>query len=99
MEKEDKDEPDFSSLNKYFRDDDLAVKKEIKVVKTIIEDVSISESTFRHYESEEFGREIDSEEESSNINSKKISSEKKEFLKSLDNDGLNLDTCSSINKD
>ena len=48
------EEHDFSSLNKYFKDEDLIDKTEsVKVVKTIIEDISAAESSFRDYESEE----------------------------------------------
>jgi len=94
MEKEE-EEPDFSSLNKYFKDDDSTKTEEIKVVKTIIEDVSIS--SFESYDRNE-NREDDYREEESS-NPKKISPEKKEFLKSMEDDGLNLDTCANVNRD
>ena len=96
MEEEDlsEEEHDFSSLNKYFKDDD-SINAPDKIVKTIVEDVSVS--AFDSYDKDE-NQEIDYAEEESN-NPKEISLEKKEFLKSLEEDGLNLDACVNLNRD
>jgi|SRR3989344_8501524 len=93
------EEHDFSSLNKYFKDEDLIDKTEsVKVVKTIIEDISVVESSFGDYESEE---EIETQDIDCNIkeNSSKVSLERKKFLEDLGGESLTLDTCRNVNKD
>jgi len=90
---------DFSSLNKYFKKEDLDENCEpVNNVKTIIEDVSINESSFRLYESErevEIRNVVDCESEFSD----KTSLERKSFLKELEDESLDLDTCNKVNKD
>jgi len=88
------DEPDFSSLNKYFREDDSIQKNEPVKIKTITEDVSISGPSFRAYENE---KEIANPKIHQKIE-KKGSQDKIDFLKSLDEDSLTLDICASVNK-
>jgi len=104
MEKEDTNEPDFSSLNKYFRDD-LGEKPEPVKVNTIIEDISISESVFRSYTYSE-GNEVGTSEGYNKVekiseeDKKKISPAKKKFLKDIEeSDSLSIDTCISVGRD
>jgi len=98
------DKSDFSSLNKYFKDDDLIKKTEPVKVKTITEDVSISEPYSKNYEYDKDAEEIDLDDINKSIKKElnkdsKIVSVKKEFIKSLEDDSLTLDICKNINRD
>jgi len=85
---------DFSSLNKYFKSEDLAKEVESVKVKTITEDVSIGESSFGSFESEE----VEVQEINCKVE-KEGSASRKEFLKSQEDESLTLDTCAKVNKD
>ena len=104
MEKEDLNEPDFSSLNKYFRDDEVDKPEPVKI-NTIVEDISISESHFVSYNyAEEDGvgveKAFDKVEKISDEDKKKISPAKKKFIKDLEeSDSLSIDTCLNVGRD
>ena len=101
MEKDIKEEPDFSSLNKYFKED-IKKTKPVKI-KTIIEDISISELQVSYFggEAEIETRGDNQEIEKESIEgSKKVVDAKKEFLKFIEeDDSLKLDICASVNRD
>jgi hypothetical protein len=109
MEKIGESELDFSSLNKYFVDDDKIQKPEVVKVNMIVEDITIAESSFRNYSYTEGDSEkkvsgaqksYDKTEKNSESNNKKISPAKKEFLNDLEeSDSLSLDTCSNVGRD
>ncbi len=92
-------EPDFSSLNKYFISDELKKPEPVKV-NTIIEDVSIRESSFVSYENTEKEDEILTSEIKQKIE-KKGNPDKIKFLQRLsdDDNSLTIDTCNSVSKD
>jgi len=94
-------EPDYSSLNKYFIEDS-EVKKEdpVSKVKTIVEDIAISESPFSSFEKEKESLIESMDVEKELIDEASVDTEsRKEFLKELDDDSLNLDTCSNVSRD
>ena len=101
MEKDIKEEPDFSSLNKYFKEG--LERTEKPKIKMIVEDVRISGHEVSYFSEEaEIETRVDNQEiEKESIEgSKKVVDAKKEFLKFIEeDDSLKLDICASVNRD
>ncbi len=97
----DENEPDFSSLNKYFKEDSEIGDVNPVKVRTITEDISISESSFTSYGNKEVETQIVNKEVEKEFvkGSGKVTNAKKEFLKSLEDESLTVDTCSNVNRD
>jgi len=99
-DEDESEERDYSSLDKYFIDDSKIDRKVPVKVKTIVENVSISVSSFefggkeKEIDTQISGRKIERE-----ISSKKDTESRKEFINELEDDSLTLDTCSSVNRD
>ena len=91
------EEPDYSSLNKYFKKDNLTTGNEPVKIKTITEDVSISD-----FSSDFYGDKSDEDimiTKPKEIIVKKGCPHKIEYLKSIKDESLTTDICKSVNKD
>ncbi len=103
---EEEHEPDYSSLNKYFKEDNELNRTVKPKQKIITEDVSINETTTLFHSAEE---EIETSVRNKKVKietendegdtSKELIQAKKEFFQSLDDeDSLDLNTCANINR-
>lgn len=90
-----KEEPDFSNLNKYFIDDTEIKKTEIPKKNIITEKANINDYSSGFYRKE---KEILTHKVTYKIE-KHGSKAKKEFLAELNDESLSLDIASNVSKD